>query len=104
VLSAFREDLASGVLGVHPLNDQDVGNATRLLEQTANIALRPLDALHQSARVELWSVVVFAKTANYGYEFTQTGEDETDTARRSRPFAIQQDRCWRVYQELPICT
>jgi uncharacterized protein len=46
VLSAFREDLTSGVLGVHPLTDQDVGNATRLLDQTASIALRSLDALH----------------------------------------------------------
>jgi|AntDeeMetagen681_2_1112603.scaffolds.fasta_scaffold02999_2 hypothetical protein len=46
LLDAFRNDVQQGHLVQHAVTDENILNATRLLEHVSPVALRTLDAMH----------------------------------------------------------
>jgi uncharacterized protein len=46
ILATFREDVASGVLRLHPIVEEHVQSGIALIDQVGRVPLRSLDALH----------------------------------------------------------
>jgi len=46
IVAAFEEDILTGVLSIRRLQDEDVWEAARLVDELRDHALRTLDALH----------------------------------------------------------
>jgi predicted nucleic acid-binding protein len=53
VFREFERDIRDGFLVVHPLRDEHVLSATRLIERLKALSLRSLDALHLAIALDL---------------------------------------------------
>lgn len=53
IVAEFENDIARGILEVHPLDDQHAISARQILETLPSIPLRTLDALHLAIAADI---------------------------------------------------